>query len=166
MNKAHLLNGVAAFSLLFATGCSSIVSKSNWPVTFNSNPSGAEITITDKKGKEVHRGTTPTTLTLSSKSGYFKSAKYDVKIKMAGYATGKGTVSAKVNGWYFGNFVFGGLIGFLIVDPATGAMWRLPEDYAMDLTKETAGLSKNPTLQIVTLDQVPAELQSRLVRIN
>ena len=30
------------------------------------------------------------------------------------------------NGWYLaGNFIFGGLLGWLIVDPATGAMWNL-----------------------------------------
>ena len=27
-----------------------------------------------------------------------------------------------MNGWYIGNILFGGLIGFLIVDPLTGAM--------------------------------------------
>jgi hypothetical protein len=30
-----------------------------------------------------------------------------------------------MDGWYIGNILFGGVIGFLIVDPATGAMWKL-----------------------------------------
>lgn len=30
-----------------------------------------------------------------------------------------------MNGWYIGNLLFGGIIGLLIVDPATGAMWTL-----------------------------------------
>lgn len=33
-----------------------------------------------------------------------------------------------MDGWYFGNILFGGLIGFLIVDPATGAMYTLKPD--------------------------------------
>ena len=38
------------------------------------------------------------------------------------------TRDAYLNGWYIGNVVFGGLIGLLIVDPETGAMWRLDEN--------------------------------------
>ncbi len=33
-----------------------------------------------------------------------------------------------MNGWYWGNFAIGGLIGFLIVDPLTGAMYRIKDE--------------------------------------
>jgi hypothetical protein len=29
--------------------------------------------------------------------------------------------------WYLGNFIFGSWIGFLAVDPLTGAMWSVDE---------------------------------------
>ena len=32
-----------------------------------------------------------------------------------------------MDGWYIGNIVFGGLIGWLVVDPASGAMWKLQD---------------------------------------
>ena len=32
-----------------------------------------------------------------------------------------------MDGWYIGHILFGGLIGFLIIDPATGSMWKLNE---------------------------------------
>jgi hypothetical protein len=166
MNKTLIHNGVIGAMLMFATGCSSIVSKSDWPITFNSNPSGAQITITDKSGRQIHSGTTPTTLTLPAKSGYFQSARYDVELKLAGYTTGKGTVSAKLNGWYLGNIVFGGLIGMLIVDPATGAMWKLPDQYTVNLAKETAAASETRTLQIVSINDFPEELRSKLIKIQ
>lgn len=35
------------------------------------------------------------------------------------------TLTTGPSGWYVGNVVFGGLIGLLIVDPATGAMWGI-----------------------------------------
>ena len=43
-------------------------------------------------------------------------------------------------GWYLvGNFFMGGLIGYLIIDPLTGAMWNLtPKQLSTSLSKETA----------------------------
>ena len=52
--------------------------------------------------------------------------KYTVKISKEGYAVQTVTVDTKANGWYIGgNILLGGLIGWLIVDPATGAMRTL-----------------------------------------
>ena len=40
-------------------------------------------------------------------------------------------LETRMNGWYLGNIIFGGLIGALIVDPATGAMWTFKENDIM-----------------------------------
>ena len=57
------------------------------------------------------------------KKGYFSGKKYTVKISKEGYAVQTITVDTTPNGWYIGgNILLGGLIGWLIVDPATGAM--------------------------------------------
>ncbi|MCX8089927.1 MAG: hypothetical protein N3I86_03190 [Verrucomicrobiae bacterium] len=162
MRKTMVAVGVA----FLTAGCASIVSKSEWPITFASNPSGAEIVITDKDGREIHRGTTPTTLTLRASAGYFSPARYDVEVKLAGYNTGRGSVSANLNGWYVGNLLFGGLIGFLVVDPLTGAMFRLPEQYTINLTKSVALNPDERALKIVSISEVPSELRSKLIRIN
>ena len=43
-------------------------------------------------------------------------------------------IQGKLDGWYFGNLLFGGLIGMVIVDPITGAMYRLEKSYILDCT--------------------------------
>ncbi|MCK7477558.1 MAG: hypothetical protein M0C28_08815 [Candidatus Moduliflexus flocculans] len=73
------------------------------------------------------KATTPTTVTLSSKGGYFRPAVYHFEFEKEGFSPVNKEVSAGFNGWYMGNIVFGGLIGIVIVDPLTGAMWRLDE---------------------------------------
>lgn len=37
------------------------------------------------------------------------------------------TLTYKLNGWYFGNILFGGAIGMQIIDPATSAMWKIKD---------------------------------------
>lgn len=103
------------------SGCASIVSSSVWPVTVTANQP-VEFTVVDKNGVRRETRTTPATLMLPSASGFFSSQTYTFESSL-----GTKTISGNLNGWYFGNFIFGGLLGLLIVDPATGAMWRLPE---------------------------------------
>jgi hypothetical protein len=122
---------------LLSVGCASIVSKSDYPVTFDSNPSGAEISIVNKKGKEIFKGKTPYTATLPADSGFFSSERYDVTANKEGYHEAKGTLSAGMDGWYLGNILFGGLIGIIIVDPATGAMFKLDDEFTINLQETT-----------------------------
>jgi len=37
-------------------GCASIVSRSSWPLTVNTNPNGAQVEITDRNGLTVFKG--------------------------------------------------------------------------------------------------------------
>ncbi|MFA5206835.1 MAG: SHOCT domain-containing protein [Lentisphaeria bacterium] len=122
-----------AFTFVLANGCASIVSKSKWPVTINSTPDGATVTIKNKKGESVHKGVTPMTVTLPSDSGYFSQAKYQFIFEKEGCQPGNLQISSTINPWYFGNIVFGGLIGLCIVDPATGAMWKLEKSQHITL---------------------------------
>jgi len=157
------------FSTLMVVGCASIVSKSDYPVSFNSDPSGAKVIITDvKAGRVVYEGKTPCTITLKAKHGFFSSAKYSVSFKLPGYETQTISLEANLDGWYFGNILFGGLIGILIVDPATGAMWKLPDNISVTLQK-TGGISMkylDKELKIVLYDTVPQSLRAQLIRIN
>ena len=66
-----------------------------------------------------------------------------------------------------GNILFGGLIGILIVDPITGAMWTLPDELTVTLVKEDIELSKNEQgLKILTLAQLPKDFRDELIRIK
>src|SRR5262245_46585117 len=110
-----------------SSSCASIVSKSRYPVTINSSPNGADVIVTNKRGEEVFKGRTPALVKLKSGGGFFTNAKYEIKLSKDGFTSKTVELKATLNGWYFGNLLFGGLIGLLIVDPATGAMYKLKQ---------------------------------------
>lgn len=154
-----------ALPLLFSN-CATLVSKTSYPITINSNPNGATITITDKKGKEVFKGISPATATLNSGAGFFSKAEYEVKISIPGYTEKTIPVMFRMNGWYWGNLLFGGFIGLLVIDPITGAMWKLDTPpINVTLNKSTAS-SENPSLKIIDIANVSKEMKEKLVRIK
>lgn len=113
---------------LLSTGCATIVSHSEYPVSFQSTPPGASFSVQDEKGAIVHKGVTPAVVTLDAGAGFFQKADYTVTYQLAGYKDLTRELHAQMDPWYIGNIVFGGLIGLLIVDPATGAMWKLGKE--------------------------------------
>lgn len=116
-----------ASAIVSLCGCASIVSESRTPVSINSSPTGASYQITSEDGALVHSGVTPEQVTLKAGAGYFDGETYKVTFRKDGYAENSSIINSRMNGWYWGNIVFGGLIGMLIVDPLTGAMFKLPE---------------------------------------
>ena len=148
------------------SGCATILSKSSYPVHISTDPKGAAVTITDKKNKEVFKGQSPANVTLKSGAGFFSKAEYQVKLNAPGYAEQVVPINFKINGWYFGNLFIGGLVGMLIVDPATGAMWKLDTPPVnVSLTKVNA-VAQVPTLQIVDIASLPQDIKEKLVRIK
>jgi hypothetical protein len=108
------------------TGCASIVGKSHYPVSFNTEPSGASVQVTDENGVQVFNGTTPATTVLKSGEAYFDRKSYTAKFSKAGYDSQISQINSSISGWYIGgNILFGGLVGWLIVDPITGAMYEI-----------------------------------------
>ncbi len=155
---------VCAISVL-STGCASIVSKSSYPLAINSTPNKAKISVTDKYGKEIYSGVTPAVLRLDAGAGFFTKAEYSVKFSCPGYDDKIVPVKFSIDGWYFGNILFGGLIGMLIVDPATGAMWKMD----MDTMHEVLGKQESytgPGMQVMDIRDVPEELKEHLVKLN
>ncbi|WP_198588764.1 hypothetical protein [Alloalcanivorax mobilis] len=111
---------------LWLCGCASIISTSNYPVSIQSTPPGARYVITNIRTDEtIKSGVTPDRVSLSSKNGFFSGARYRVSFEQDGYQNAEIPISASMDGWYFGNILLGGLLGMLIIDPATGAMWKL-----------------------------------------
>lgn len=148
------------------SGCASIVSKTFYPIYVRTNPSNASVVITDKTGKEVFKGESPTTVYLKSGAGFFTRAEYQVRIGAPGYNEQTIPVTYKINGWYWGNILIGGLIGMLIVDPATGAMWKLATP-PLDITLNKATASEGaPALKILTPEEVPPYLKGNLIPIK
>ena len=160
------LVAVLLIPALGLTGCATIVGKDVFPLTINSHPDGASISIVDEKGKSMFTGTTPSTITLAAGESYFHAKAYTITFSKPGYADQHATVKATMSGWYFGNILFGGLIGLLIVDPISGKMWKLQPDVTANLSEKLALDSTHPTLKVLTLDQIPDSVRKHLVRIN
>ena len=115
------------------TSCATIVSKTQYPVRIDSEPQGASFVVRNADGQDVHSGVTPATVTLGSKGGYFQGADYAVTLNLEGYPEATVALEAGFDVWYVGNLIFGGLIGILIVDPLTGAMWKLDSELVVPL---------------------------------
>lgn len=150
---------------LALTGCASIMSGSTQTLTFKSVPDTANIVITNKLGEKIHTGSTPATVTLKRGNGYFKPASYDVTFSKEGYQQKTVHVTAKMNGWYIANIVFGGLVGFLIVDPATGAMYSLSPNDVNTLLEisntESNKMQNTQNLTVMLIDEVPKDMLAR-----
>ena len=163
--QKHIALIVVAGAVVLA-GCASIVSKSEYPVAITSNPIGADFVVKRDSGVPVASGVTPATIVLPASEGYFQPAKYTIEYKRKGVVQSV-PLTAKIDGWYFGNLLFGGvIIGMLIVDPATGAMWRL-NDTAVATFQQTAdSTSGQRALRIVNIDNVPMKYRGQLLALN
>jgi len=115
---------------LNCSGCASIMCSAEKTINISSEPPGAQFEVVAPSGKVVTQGMTPANVTLRRGRGYFQAGDYVAKFSKSGYEDT--TVSVEQGfetGWYFfGNFLIGPLssvVGGLIVDPLTGAMWDI-----------------------------------------
>jgi len=120
---AALFGGCTAIS-----GCATIVHGGPRNVSVASTPAGAKVSIYDRNNTLVQTNTTPFVAKLPTKYSYFKGETYRLEFDLAGHRPAEVTLQPSLSGWYFGNIVFGGVIGMLIVDPLTGAMYDLTPD--------------------------------------
>lgn len=170
MKIKGMVAAIAAASTLTLTGCASIVGDKEQTISISSTPSQAHVLITDERSMEVFEGTTPTTVTLRKADGsYFGGKSYSVTISKEGYQDRTLAISSSPNGWYVaGNLVFGGFIGWLVVDPLTGAMYSLsPDEINASLGDSVATAEDGEqALNIVLVEDVPHELRSDMVLLG
>ena len=107
------------------SGCATMRSKSVYSVPIHTIPERANVSVTDRNGRVIINTQSPDTLVLKSGAGYFKRAKYLIEISHKGYQTKEEALFFIIDRHYRGNFWIPFLmpIGFLIVDPISGAMW-------------------------------------------
>jgi len=135
MKKIFLIITVGVFVTLLSA-CATVMRDSNQFVPIKSNVEKVDIKIIDKAGYTVFEGQTPTILSLdaASKSGYFNPEKYTVIASKDGFQTQTTIIDWHVSGWYWGNVIIGGLIGFLIIDPLTGDMFYLDKEVNLNMS--------------------------------
>lgn len=166
------LSSVTNVSILAAsmllTGCASIFSDSKYQVDVMSSPVGASYEIRNESGVLIKKGTTPDNVTLSASAGYFDGETYTVRFNKEGSDEQLVTLTSSIDGWYWGNILVGGLIGMLVVDPLTGAMYSLPKTVSGNLSEPTAPTtnSDKKELSIKTLNQLSSIQISQLQPIK
>lgn len=153
--------------MLSLISCATIVSKSTYPVSVQSNPSGLSFTVTNKAGTVVHQGTTPSTVSLASGAGFFKAQSYRINVMKGSKVVGTTSLTAEMDGWYLGNILFGGLIGLLIVDPASGAMYALPKQTTVNVASSIALKVTEPSgFQIALIESLSQEERDTLIPLS
>jgi PEGA domain len=119
--------------IMLALGCASIIEGRTQSITFNSEPSGAQIVING-----VPMGVTPATITI-------KKSEYDnanVQFKKEGYQEQHASLHTKVTGWFWGNVISGGLLGSA-TDAISGAMWEYsPDKYFVTMPPAKASIGE------------------------
>lgn len=159
----HLIQ--AAIVMFTISGCATILNGGFEDLQVSSTPSGATVTVFGISDSLFWRGATPATIKLKRGNGFFQGAAYRVEISKNGYATQTVTISSSVNGgWYIlGNLLDGGIIGWLIVDPASGAMWTLaPDNINANLQQQASWLRQKDGLVILLRKDVPDSLFRQL----
>ena len=159
----------AFLASLILSGCATLFSKSDYPVTILSEPTRMDVVITRSDGQIVHEDTTPATVTLSASKGFFQGESYTIELVRDGAVVGRTKLNSRIDAWFFVNLVhitperavFG-----LLIDPLTGSMWALKKE--VRVTEETQAGTRNleSTLQIATLSSVSKEDRKNLVKIE
>ena len=165
MTATVLKAALAATLALCLSSCASIFNRTTQPVKVTSEPAGLSFVVTDEGGGRVGSGTTPGEVRLDTSPGYFRGASYTFTFSQGGKPLGTRTLTAHVSGWYFGNILVGGLVGMIVIDPLTGAMFTLPNEVNFSGQIASAGQPAGPSLVVMTIDQLSDEQRASLVRL-
>lgn len=137
MKKIILLGFAGILSVL--TGCATIVNRTEQNITINSTPNDAIIQI---NGEDI--GKTPWSGLISRKTSM------QATIKKEGYSSQVVDIDGHLSGWFWGNIIFGGLVGST-TDTISGAAYEYsPGSYHVSL----APLNKK--------EISPIEIQSKI----
>jgi hypothetical protein len=136
------VRGFIVGTAFLASGCATIVGGgSKQQVTFNSEPADATVTV---QGKVL--GKTPLTVQVD------RAKNMAVTVEKEGYKTFTTQLSTRLNGWFWGNIVIGGLLGST-TDGASGAIHEYsPDQYFVTLVpNKPYGLEPSATRDIKLL---------------
>ncbi len=136
------------------------------PVTITSEPPEANVTITNLwTRRRILQATTPVVAPLARHAGYLRPARYEIVVEKPGYQLYVIILQAELEKPYFGNVVAGGPLGFLVIDPLTGAMYALPSRlHAVLITADSAGAAGSPQAPLPLHIPVPQEKPPAAIR--
>lgn len=153
-NMFSLIRLLAVLILIVTqTSCATIVDGGDKFVSVNVEPSNAKVHVKSNKGEDYIR------------QGSFnlrvdRKASYTLVIESPDYISEEIVLKRGLNGWIFGNIVFGGIIG-VIIDSATGNMWT-PKPKIVSAKMVRKGSSNNQAMNDQYPDEVIVEFPIRL----
>lgn len=96
-----------------------------------------------------------------------KETAYVLTFEKQGYKPVEVSLKRAVDGWIFGNIVFGGLIG-LVIDLASGSAYKLTPQEVKAVLDKSDVVSKNikegDLLVFVDLERLPQEIRTRIAK--
>ena len=145
---AHLSRRMPQFALPPTTcaSCASIVGRYRCPVSFQSESAEFGLEVLAPDGRCVHKGRMPQSMTFDAHKGFFQRAKCVNRSTGTRANPIEARLDASLDPWHFCHILFGGLIGILIVDPLTSAMWKLPHDFVLRAPGLEAGVAERAAL--------------------
>jgi hypothetical protein len=148
-------NVLVLFPTLALLGCATILGGGpQQPVSFNSDPTGADFSVKSSSGLQMASGKTPQTVRLPRKN------EYQIDFTVPGYQRQSIALAKGVNGWIWGNLVLGWIIGFG-VDFLTGSAYKLePSQVQVSLARQPG---ENGQLELVGIVRQLDE-QGRVIR--
>ncbi len=148
--------------------CATIFSSSKYPVQFKSTPNKVLVEIIDRDGVMVYQGETPAVVQLKANKGFMKKAIYNIKFSKNGFTSKSYSISATLDQWYWANLVLGGVIGMLIVDPASGAMFQINTPFidAVLSSESNSNNIEDNTIQVYDINNIPEHWKEHLSKIN
>ena len=123
-------NGFPIILMLGLAGCATILSKSRYSFSVTANEPDTIVKVYDGEGAFVKEAKTPGTIELDAHAGMFSPASYRFVFAKPGFENVEGAATAQVDPCYWFNCigVYPLLLGMLLVDPISGAMWSFEED--------------------------------------
>lgn len=67
-------------TIFICNSCATIISGTNYPLHIRTDPAGARVSVTNKKGKTIFEGNYPANIKVKSGAGYFTKAKCYIKL--------------------------------------------------------------------------------------
>ena len=113
------------------SACATIFTGTTQRIAIDSNPEGAACDVTQAGVVVAHVPRTPDVVDVSR-----GSAEIQVSCTKQGYRTQRVAELSGAEGWVFGNFVIGGLLG-VVIDFSSGAAYHYHPSLAMDLDRVT-----------------------------
>lgn len=152
---------IFTLSAVFLAGCATINKKEYaQEIQIRSVPSNATVELIDHtSGERKIVGQTPVNISVEKHADYMKARKYSILLSKSGYKAREFALESDVNGYYsWGNLLGANIIGWAIVDPATGAMW----DYSA--AKAEYVLNTNAGIEVLLEDDIKAKKALRAAK--